>query len=54
VVSDVDIIRTSNGYSLPASIAPSVSVVADLIRFPHHRKHKVLQPGEAYSCEPWG
>lgn len=45
MVNEVDIIRASHGgYSLPVAVAPLVSMVADLIRFPHHRKHKVVEP----------
>jgi hypothetical protein len=31
----VDIIRSANGYSLPATIAPLVSFVDGMLRFPY-------------------
>ena len=40
----IDIIRTSSGYSLPASVARYVSYVGELIRFPRIRTSRVVTP----------
>lgn len=41
---NVDIIRVAGPYSLPETIAPLVSLVAELIRFPNLRKIELRMP----------
>lgn len=42
----LNIIRSTNGYTLPESIANYVSFVSELIRFPHVNTNPILKPQE--------
>jgi hypothetical protein len=37
------VIRSNGGYSLPSSIAPLVSVVGELVRFPRIRTYQLVE-----------